>query len=71
MEHQRLAPLGPMTHPLVPYLKGMSHMALILCFWIETRDKGHENHKKKFGKILRKRQGKIEWQKLKEGWWDF
>ena len=43
-------------------------MALILGFLVETRDKGHENHKKKFGKNLRKKQREIEWQKLQEGW---
>ena len=43
-------------------------MAQVLGFWMKTREKGHVNEEKNFEKNLRKRQKKIEMQKLFDGW---
>ena len=59
LECQKLVPLGRMTHPLVIYLNGMSHMALLLYFWIKIGDKGM--------RIIEKNLEKI-WEKGKKNW---
>ena len=70
MEHQRLAPLLPMWHPLVPYLYGMTHLVSCYDFGLKLGIKDVEIIKKNLKKSDKK-QEKIEWQKLQEGWWDF
>ena len=45
-----------------------SHMASCYDFWVKSERRNIVNIKKKFRKILRKKRGNFEWQKLLQGW---
>ena len=67
MEHQRLAPLHPMWHPLVSYLYGMPHLISYYDFELKSERRDAVIIKKILKTIWEKGKEKLSGKSCKKG----